>query len=179
MAMQYQEQNCAMTLAQGVEEYRKYLKINDRKMLFDKPGSKLILEHDVTHVIFGLDTTIEEEAILDSWVLWGCKWKFSYLKQYQKLPEIKDLQKMLFKEFGVFGMIKIFFKMLPLKIKAIKRARAMSKKWSFVLDDTLLSKKINVLRKEYNIRILDKKERTPKSYIQWSGSFKAKETSST
>ncbi len=43
MAMQYQEQNCAMTLAQGVEEYRKYLKINDRKMLFDKPGSKLIL----------------------------------------------------------------------------------------------------------------------------------------
>ena len=93
--MQYQEQNCAMTLAQGVEEYRKYLKINDRKMLFDKPGSKLILEHDVTHVIFGLDTTIEEEAILDSWVLWGCKWKFSYLKQYQKLPEIKDLQKIL------------------------------------------------------------------------------------
>ncbi len=86
---------------------------------------------------------------------------------------------MLFKEFGVFGMIKIFFKMLPLKIKAIKRARAMSKKWSFVLDDALLSKKINELRKEYNIRILDKKERTPKSYIQWSGSFKAKETSST
>ena len=53
----------------------------------------MMLDHDCTHIIFGLDISLEQEAILDSWVLWGSKWKLKYLLGYYKLPKIKQLTK--------------------------------------------------------------------------------------
>ena len=39
--------------------------------------------------------SIEQESILDSWVLWGSKWELKDLLGYQKLPQIKKLYKEL------------------------------------------------------------------------------------
>ena len=91
MLLQYQQQDCAMTLREGIAEYRAYLTVIDRKIMVDSSESRLLLEHDATHVIFGMDTTLEQEAGLDSWLLWGCQWRLSYIRGYGKLPEIKAL----------------------------------------------------------------------------------------
>jgi len=71
--LSFQSQNCDITLAEGLEEYRAYLQANGKKQLIDAPGSTIIRDHDATHVIFGLDTSIEQESMLDSWVLTGHK----------------------------------------------------------------------------------------------------------
>ena len=66
--LSYQNENCDLTLREGIEEYRNYLKINNRHVLGENcsEDEKLtILGHDATHVIFGLDTSLEEEAMLD------------------------------------------------------------------------------------------------------------------
>ena len=77
--LSFQSQNCDITLAEGLEEYRAYLRTNGKKQLIDKPGSTIIRDHDATHVMFGLDTSIEQESMLDSWVFLGTKWKLCLL----------------------------------------------------------------------------------------------------
>ena len=56
--LSFQDQSCDLTLEEGLEEYRAYLQANGKKQLIDKSGSQVIRDHDATHVIFGLDTSI-------------------------------------------------------------------------------------------------------------------------
>lgn len=167
----FQDSTQDMTLNEGIECYRNYLVQNNRKILIDESGSTLIRDHDATHVIFGLDTTLEEESMLDSWVLWGTQYKFSYLNQYRKLPQLEDFSKNLFKELGISGFFNLLRSVLRNKITVFKRTRKMSKKWPFRVPDDYLERSILDLRSEYGIEILNIDERMPKKKIDWSGRF--------
>ena len=80
-----------------------------KEILKDSPRSGYLLrDHDCTHVIFGLDISIDQEAILDTWVLWGTSFKWKYLLGYAKLPQIKDLQKRLMSELGIRGFLGLY-----------------------------------------------------------------------
>ena len=72
--LSYQNEYCDITLREGIDEYRDYLKKNNRHVLGENcsEDEKLtILGHDATHVIFGLDSSLEEDAMLDCWVIFG------------------------------------------------------------------------------------------------------------
>ena len=103
--LSFQDQSCDLTLEEGLEEYRAYLQTNGKKQLIDKPGSQIIRDHDATHVIFGLDTSIEQESLLDPWVLRGCHWK------------LKELNKHLQKEVGYLKLLLVVLKLIPLKLR--------------------------------------------------------------
>ena len=168
--LEYQEQDCDLTLAEGLECY--YNSFPESKEVFkdDVESGTLLRDHDSTHVIFGLDISIEQEAILDTWVLWGSKFKWKYLFGYSKLPQIIKLQKDLFKEFGFSGFIKLYWKVGAIKRKVIYRAFKMEKKWPFNMPDEYMSMKISELRKAHGIKILLPEEM---NYLQtkWSGSI--------
>ena len=70
--LDFQYQECSLTLREGVEHYRAYLKKNGKKVLDDKEGSSTILSH-ATHVVYGLDTSLEEEQMLNIFVKFGEK----------------------------------------------------------------------------------------------------------
>ncbi|MDC0243614.1 hypothetical protein OAK96_00005, partial [Pseudomonadota bacterium] len=167
----FQSQNCDITLAEGLEEYRAYLKTNGKKQLIDKPGSTIIRDHDATHVMFGLDTSIEQESMLDSWVFLGTKWKLKELLAYNKLPELKQLYKDLRHDPGYFKLIMAAIKLLPIKLKIRKRAKQMNKKWPFVSPDSLMNQRVCDLREEYGIKILSPEERLVKKPLIWSGTM--------
>ncbi|MDB2582947.1 hypothetical protein N9Y24_06115 [Gammaproteobacteria bacterium] len=168
--LEYQKQDCDLTIAEGLECY--YNSFPESKEVFkDNPQSGTLLrDHDCTHVIFGLDISLEHEAILDSWVLWGCSFKWKYLLGYNKLPELKDLNKRLFKELGVIGFIKLYWKVSAIKRKVIYRTFKMQKKWPFKIPEQYLSMKISDLRKIHEIKILPPEEM---NYVptKWSGSI--------
>ena len=134
--LSFQSQNCDITLAEGLEEYRAYLQANGKKQLVDAPGSTVIRDHDATHVMFGLDTSIEQESMLDSWVFLGTKWKLKELLAYNKLPEIKQLYKDFWHDPGYFKLFLTTIRLLPIKLKIRKRAKQMNKKWPFVSPDS-------------------------------------------
>ena len=121
---------------------------------YNKDSGTLLRDHDCTHVIFGLNTSIEQESILDTWVVWGSKWKLKYIWGYQSLPQIKQLYKDLYKEFGVLGFLKIFWKLGGIKRKIMFRAFKMKKKWPFKMPEEYLSMKISNLREIHGIKIL-------------------------
>ena len=152
--LDYQNQNCDLTLQEALEHY--YNSFPDTKEIFEdnKDSGTLLRDHDCTHVIFGLDISIEQESILDSWVVWGSKWQLKYIWGYQSLPQIKQLYKDLYKEFGILGFLKIFWKLGGIKRKVIFRALKMKKKWPFKMPEKYLKMKISDLREEHGIKIL-------------------------
>ena len=169
--LSFQSQNCDITLAEGLEEYRAYLQANGKKQLMDEPGSTIIRDHDATHVIFGLDTSIEQESMLDSWVFLGTKWKLKELLAYNKLPELKQLYKDFWHDPGYFKLIMATIKIVPIKLKIRKRAKQMNKKWPFVSPDHLMDQRVCDLREEYGIKILTPEERMVKNPLIWSGTI--------
>ena len=161
--LEYQKQDCDLTLQEGLECYYKSFPESTDVFEDNHETGTLMRDHDCTHIIFGLDVSIEQEAILDSWVLWGSKWKLSYLLGYQSLPQIKQLYKDLFKEFGLFGFIKIYWEIGSIKRKVIYRSLKMKQKWPFKVPEEYLSKKICDLREMHGIKILlpEEMEYTP------------------
>ena len=168
--LQYQEQDCELTLSEGLECY--YNSFPDSKEVFkdNHESGTLLRDHDSTHVIFGLDISIEQEAILDTWVLWGSRFKWKYLFGYSKLPQIAELQKGLLKEFGFMGFIRLYWKVGAIKRKVIYRTFKMKKKWLFKMPDKYMSMKISELRKIHGIKVLLPEEM---NYLptKWSGSI--------
>ena len=152
--LEYQDQNCSLTLQEGLNCYYKAFP-ESTEIFKDNAGSGTLLrDHDCTHVIFGLDISIEQESILDTWVLWGSKWELRYLLGYQKLPQIKQLYKNLVNEIGYFGFIKILWKLGGIKRKVMFRTFKMKKKWPFKMPEEYLSMKISDLREMHGIKVL-------------------------
>ena len=168
--LEYQKQDCELTLREGLECYYQSFP-ESKEILKDSPGSGYLLrDHDCTHVIFGLDISIDQEAILDTWVLWGASFKWKYLLGYAKLPQIKDLQKRLMSELGIRGFLGLYWNTLPIKRKVFFRTRKMKKKWPFQMPEEYLDMKISDLREIHGINILSAEEL---NYIptKWSGSI--------
>ena len=152
--LDYQNQDCDLTLQEALKCY--YNSFPDTKEIFEdnNDSGTLLRDHDCTHVIFGLDISIEQESILDTWVIWGSKWELKYILGYQKLPKIKQLYKDLIKEIGYFGLIKIIWKLGGIKRKVIFRAFKMKKKWPFKMPEEYLSMKVSDLREMHGIEVL-------------------------
>ena len=117
------------------------------------------------------DTSLEEESLLDSWVFSGTEWKLKQLLAYNKLPELKDLNKAFWKDPGYLKLGMVVIRAIPLKLKIWKRAKQMKKKWPFASPDYLLVKRICDLREEYGINILTPEERSTIKPLQWTGSI--------
>ena len=151
--LKYQEQNSELTLLQGLEEF---YSINPQfRKLSEQDGKEgLFFQHDITHIVFGLNTKLEEEHLLDTWALWGCKIKWKSMYEYMKHPAIKKITKEIYKELGVWGIVKKIIVMIPLKLFIVLRALRMKKKWDYHnITEDLLNSKLSNLRKEYNIKV--------------------------
>jgi len=118
----YQQESCELTLKEGIEEYRKYLRANNRHVLGENcsEDEKLtILGHDATHVIFGLDTSLEEESMLDCWVIFGGD-VFKIIKEYFKGSlDLKETNEKVFDLANEVGYLKFTYLYL----------RVMFQKW--------------------------------------------------
>ena len=151
--LKYQEQKSELTLQLGLEEF---YSINPQlRKLSEQDGKEgLFFQHDVTHIVFGLNTKLEEEHLLDSWALWGCKIKWKTMYEYIKHPAIKKITKVIYKELGIWGIVKKIIVMIPLKLFIVLRALRMKKKWDYHnITEDLLNSKLSNLRKEYNIKV--------------------------
>ena len=171
MVLRYQQQDCALTLREGVAEYHRYLAQIGRKAMVDSEGSRLILEHDTTHVIFGMDTSLEQEAGLDTWLLFGCQYEWRYLRGYTQLPDIKALYRALISEKGWRLFPRLYWKCLDLKWRIVCRTRHMTKKWPFQFPEEWLDQPIATLREWHGIRVLTIGELATGDLIEWRGNY--------
>jgi|TARA_B100001146_G_scaffold36063_1_gene29463 hypothetical protein len=168
--LDFQNQECSLTLREGVEHYRAYLKKNGKKVLDDQEDSLTILSHDATHVIYGLDTSLEEEQMLNFWTLFGTTYTWKEIMAYNGREEVSDFTKDLLKELGVINMVMLTIRSIVPFFQVLRNLRLKKKKWSFVPPNELMDRSVSSLREEYGIKILTPEERNVKK-IQWSGSI--------
>ena len=165
--LEYQNQNCELTLKEGISIY--HSSFPDGKEIYkDKSEKKIWRYHDATHVIFGMDVSLEEEAILDTWAIWGTDFTLIQALSYYKLPELKELQDKLLSEVKVSGFLKLYKNVFKTKIKVLKRVWKMKKKWPYQFPNEFYDRKICDLRKEYGISILKPEEKEFQK-LMWSG----------
>ena len=76
----YCNQTCDLLLSDGLKEY--YLSNPPQVKNFADRFGQLLVNHDITHVVFGLGTSLEEETLLDTWTLRGTNITWKQIYQY-------------------------------------------------------------------------------------------------
>ena len=153
--MQYLQQDCQLTLQQGLDEYNKsypFLNNNDGHA----EASKWFKNHDITHVIFGtVPFDIRGESINDTWTLFGSDVTFKGYKEFFKYVDYKTVINSYIKKYKTKS--RVYLKMatyIPDCLIAFYRAKRMSKKWHWYHYDEYLNMPLAQLRKEFNINVM-------------------------
>ena len=169
MYLRYQEQGCDLTLRRGSAEHHAYLEAIGRKAMVDQASSRLILEHDATHVIFGMGRSLYQVSGLDTWLIFGCQYRWRYLRVYAQLPETKALHKALIRHGDWLLLIKFYWKCLGLTWRIIRRTLRMTHKRPFQFSEEWLDQSGVTLRARHSISALAPERRATGDLLQWSG----------
>ena len=159
--LEFQKQNCQLTLEEGLKVY--YEAFEDQgSILRGDTLPEFIFGHDCTHVIFGLGLSLKEEAILDTYTIYGCKNSikiiFKAAGQIFKSKELLNLYKKLISEHGLIGLLRLVNSSKKSKKIARIKTKKMKKKWSYIVPKSYLSYQISDLRDEYGISVLTEEE---------------------
>jgi hypothetical protein len=150
--LRYQEQDCALTLSEGLEEY---YAANAGRVVRprDLPAESFVLfrNHDMCHVIFGLDTTLADEALADTRTLFSCD---VGIRRYLAYLAQDKQAKALFKEFGYLRSAWAMVLALPRIWRAAGDAWRMKKRWPWVPPESFQSRTLADLRSEFGICVV-------------------------
>jgi len=147
----YMRPDATLTLREGLEEY--YGTIDG--LITNENASDEVAElfrlHDTTHVLFGCDTSPRGEVLTDAWSLFGTDVDLGTYWRYMQLPETQNI----FVSMGWWNVAKVFGAALIGMPKAIWRARAMTRKWSFADHSAFLDLPLYEIRSYFNIRVIE------------------------
>jgi len=148
----YQRQDSPQTLAQGLEEY---YAANVGKVVRprDLPPESvgLFLSHDVCHVVFGLNTTLDDEAMADVRTLLSCD---VGVRRYATYLATDKQAQALFKELGYLKSMWVTILAVPRIWRAVIEAFRMKKRWPWTPPETFRSRSLVDLRQEFGIRLI-------------------------
>ncbi len=119
----------------------------------DKIARDLIRAHDISHVIYGCDTSYMGELFVQSWNKYGSSQNIPIMEAPKYLLN-NDLRSLVLPTslfsfaFGHIGSI------INNRRRVKKQAQKMTKKWQYFKEDFYLDKTVGSIRKEYNIEIL-------------------------
>lgn len=144
----YTEADCPLTLAEGLAEF------SAANPALLPPGDgelrEFIRAHDSCHVLFGLTTSLEDEAVADIYTIFGSNVTLRRYASYLKHPEITGLIQAV----GWREMFVGTLRAIPRIFRAIRRARRMSAPWPFFDYARFLDEPLAALRRRYNIALV-------------------------
>lgn len=152
--MQFMQQNCRLTLRDGLEEL--YRHAPEVAVVSQRKG-KMFVDHDLTHVLFGCDTSLQGEILLKPWIIFGTTINRDELRAYAMDPDVQMLNEEGVQLMGgrvrAYTLLLVYY--LPLFFWIwVRRVRGMSAKWphSDVTED-MMNTPLNELRRAYGIRL--------------------------
>ncbi len=103
--------------------------------------------HDIIHVLFGLDTSLCDEAKADGWTLLGSDVSWRELREFSKLPE----EQQLLGELGWRGVVSAVWQALPDYAGMVWRSRRLTKRWPWSNNARYRAMKVGTIRTEFGI----------------------------
>ena len=151
-AAAYQAQDSTQTLAEGLEEYyaRNVGRVARPSSLAPESAA-LFRSHDLCHVIFGLDTSLADEAMADVRTLLSCDvgWR-RYGAYMTQDPEAKAI----FRELGYWRAIAITLRVVPRILRALLAAAGARRRGAGAPPADFASRRLRDLRREFGIRLI-------------------------
>ncbi len=149
-ALTYTKADCTLTLREALAEYHHsiagLLSYDDASPL----GRELFRRHDVTHVVFGCDTTLPQEAMIDMWSIFGSDVGVGAYLKYLKADEAKTI----FETMGYWNVLVGAIRATPALFRIYRASRRMHKKWPWADYDKYLDTPLNELRAEFGISLV-------------------------
>lgn len=147
----YQQQDAVMTVREGLAEYF----AGHPELLHDAQlgGTEKALfhAHDLCHVVFGLDTTLIDEGLVDLWTMLASDvGVMRYLRYLMQSPNAVNI----FKSVRWWQYVIDVISSLPRMCLAIVSALRVKRKWPWDANEALLDKPLGELRREFGIRLV-------------------------
>lgn len=149
----YTTKNSTQTLREGLSEY--YLINKDLTHPSTQPAdfAKILLAHDVSHVIYGCDTHMVDELKLLLLIFWTSDFKFKDWLRERKNPAVEVMYLDLLKRYGIIRLyISIFralIQLLPESIFLWLKTRDRENFLPFVEFEPLLDRPLGEIRRNF------------------------------
>ncbi len=144
----FRAQNCPHTLAEGMAEFAaaqpELLAPEEREL------AEFIRAHDACHVLFGLGTTLPEEALADTWTFLATDISVRRYAAFLRHPELAAL----FASVGTWPLIAGTLRALPRLLRVFWRTRRLPARWPFWGYGEHLHTPLAALRQRFAIRVV-------------------------
>ena len=155
----YTDKHSTQTLQQGLEEYYEMNPgITDPQELSPE-FAKILLAHDVTHVVLGCDTNMYDEIKLLPLSFWTSDFKFGDYIRTRKDPKIRPAIDIMYddliEQHGVLwlysSILFVLPRLLPEMIIIWFKTRGVRKYYPFLDYKFLLDRSLLEIRQEFNL----------------------------
>ena len=150
----FYEQDCnSLSLAEALQKHYglnpQFTVWNDYK---SNIAQKLVKAHDISHIIFGCDTTLLGEMRVQLWAKFGVQ-KFG-LKESFAYAKDKESRVLLKNPVGYWLMLVFFVKHFEEIFKIRRQCQLMQKKWAYFDEDSYMASTVQDIRVQFNIHVL-------------------------
>lgn len=142
----YQDQNTALTLEEGLTEYYEYNAKDLSTRELTSEADTFFRCHDVVHVVFGCNISLEEELVVKISSLFGTDAGFAVLKGYA-LAESKEVYVHLSVTEVVLTTLKAFW-LVP---RTLVRCARMKARWRWIDHDEYMNQPLSTIRKTFGV----------------------------
>jgi ubiquinone biosynthesis protein Coq4 len=116
-------------------------------------AKNLIKSHDISHIIFGCDTSYSGEYTVQTWVKYVANLNIPKLQIFKYLFN-KDLIKIVLPSKLISYSVSHISDFQKIKKQVQKQAGLITKKWYYFNEEKYLNSTIGQIREEYGIQIL-------------------------
>jgi len=148
----YRQQDSGQTLAEGLEEYYTLnAGVVTRPRELPPESMALFRSHDMCHVIFGLGTSLEDEAVADTRTLLSSD---VGMRRYAEYLTQDKQAKAIFARAGYLTVFGATLRAMPRILRAAWECRRTHKRWPWTPPQSHLARPLRELRREYGIRVV-------------------------
>jgi len=137
----------ALSLQAGLELFRIREGLAEKAKATRQEARLHLDRHDIAHVLLGLDTSPDQEALVDIWTVFGTNATLSDIMTFLQLPEEKEI----LKEIGCWTVTGTSIRALPKISKVARAARKQSAKWPWRDYHALLERKVEDIRADFRL----------------------------
>jgi hypothetical protein len=150
MVQPYQHPDTRLTLREGLAQFRAANGLTAKVAAARAPARALMDRHDALHVVFGLDTSLRQEALVDLWTVFGTTARLNDMIEYLRLPE----EQAILAEIGYWRVDATIVQAIPDAFRVAWAARRLTKKWPWQEHDALLDRGLDELRREFGVPLV-------------------------
>ena len=139
-----------LTLREGLNRFRAENGLEEELGAAIPSARALMDHHDILHVLFGLDTSLRQEALVDLWWIFGTTAQLHDVLEYLQLPE----EKAILDEIGWWRVTLTALRAVPDVFRVAITSHRLKRKWPCRDYSSWLDRKLREIRDEFGVTLL-------------------------